>query len=88
MKRATTMIMIRGQAWPIGPLHKRRASARALAANFLKQKSYETYLPKIITKAGARERVVPLFPGYIFVRIDIGWYEARWSPRRVENPDG
>jgi transcription antitermination factor NusG len=50
-----------------------------VAANFLKQNCYEIYLPRIIAKAGARERVVPLFPTYLFVRIEDRW----WSIQRT-----
>ncbi len=50
-----------------------------VAANFLRQNSYETYLPRIAAKAGARERVVPLFPTYIFVRIEERWWSIRWT---------
>lgn len=50
-----------------------------VAANFLKQENYETYLPKISVKQGARERTVPLFPTYIFVRIEERWYSVRWT---------
>jgi len=63
--------------WSVAQTESQR---EGVAENFLKQKNYETYLPKIITKAGARERVVPLFPAYIFLRIEAGWYDARWSP--------
>lgn len=50
-----------------------------VAANFLGQRDYETYLPKISTKAGGRERVAPLFPGYIFIRIHLHWYSAKFT---------
>lgn len=47
-----------------------------VAAEFLKQASYEVYLPKILVK---RNREAPLFPGYLFVRIIEQWWVVRWS---------
>jgi transcription antitermination factor NusG len=49
-----------------------------VAAKFLAQENYETYLPRIAVK-GARERVVPLFPAYLFVRIVDRWWSIRWT---------
>ena len=52
----------------------------AVAAEFLKQSSFEVYLPRIAIKAPVRERVAPLFPGYVFVGIEGGrWWAARWA---------
>lgn len=62
--------------WAVAQTESQR---EGVAAKFLKQNSYETYLPKIIAKAGARERVVPLFPTYIFVRIEERWWSVRWT---------
>jgi transcriptional antiterminator RfaH len=42
------------------------------AARFLAQAGFETYLPKIKT----RQRVVPLFPSYLFVRILEHWWQV------------
>lgn len=50
-----------------------------VAANFLKQNAYETYLPRVVAKTSVRERVVPLFPTYLFVRIEQHW----WSIKRT-----
>jgi transcription antitermination factor NusG len=48
------------------------------AQRFLEQSQFETYLPLI----GAKNRIVPLFPAYLFVRIgDTGW-------SRVDNTIG
>jgi transcription antitermination factor NusG len=63
--------------WAVAQTESQR---EGVAANFLSQRAYETYLPKINIKSGSRERVVPLFPAYIFVRIVDRWYTARWSP--------
>lgn len=62
--------------WAVAQTESQRES---VAANFLKQNSYETYLPIISVKAGSRERVVPLFPTYIFVRIETHWWSIRWT---------
>jgi transcriptional antiterminator RfaH len=50
-----------------------------IAAKFLKQAAFETYLPKIVGQHGARERVLPLFPGYLFVEIIDQWWAVRWT---------
>ena len=51
-----------------------------VAANFLKKSGFESYLPKIAVKNGiGRERIVPLFPAYLFVRIYEQWYGIRWT---------
>jgi transcriptional antiterminator RfaH len=48
-----------------------------VAVQFLKQANFETYLPKI--RLGLRERVAPLFPGYLFVEIGEQWGPVRWT---------
>jgi transcriptional antiterminator RfaH len=50
-----------------------------IAAQFLQQDNFEIYLPKILTQHGARERVAPLFPGYLFVEIIERWWSVRWT---------
>ena len=37
---------------------------------------YQTYLPRI----QAKQRIVALFPSYLFVWIEAQWHQARWSP--------
>ncbi len=60
--------------WSVAQTESQR---EGVAANFLKQSAYETYLPRIV---GEHKRVVPLFPTYVFVRIvDDQWYSARWT---------
>jgi transcription antitermination factor NusG len=57
-----------------------QAQREHIAAKFLKQAAFETYLPKIVTMRGAREKVTPLFPGYLFVEIiDDRFWEVRWT---------
>jgi transcriptional antiterminator RfaH len=54
----------------------------ATASHFLALSGFTTYTPKL-RELRARngwkvERVVPLFPSYIFVEITDGWWDARW----------
>ena len=45
------------------------------ADRLLKGKGFETYLPRIKEAAiNCTRRIAPLFPGYLFVRINISWY--------------
>lgn len=67
--------------WTVAQTESQRES---VAAKFLKERGYETYLPLIAnTKENIlrrRDSVVPLFPTYIFIRIENRWYSARWTP--------
>lgn len=46
-----------------------------VAAKFLKDGGFATYLPRVLVK----KRETPLFPGYLFVTIDTQWWGIRWS---------
>jgi transcriptional antiterminator RfaH len=50
-----------------------------IAARFLEQAAFEIYLPRCLIRQGMRERVVPLFPGYLFVEIIEQWWSVRWT---------
>jgi transcriptional antiterminator RfaH len=50
-----------------------------VAASFLQQAEFEIYLPKILVRHGVRERVAPLFPGYLFIEIIERWWSVRWT---------
>jgi transcription antitermination factor NusG len=54
----------------------------ATAAKFLGLAGYATYLPRVCeTRVSHGRRLVrtpPLFPAYLFVRIEGGWWSARW----------
>jgi transcriptional antiterminator RfaH len=50
-----------------------------IAAQFLQRDEFEIYLPKILIRHGVRERVAPLFPGYLFVEIIERWWSVRWT---------
>lgn len=54
--------------WGIAQTHSQREGA---AEDHLKRKGFEVYLPRIKVKKG---RIAPLFPGYLFVRINAVWY--------------
>jgi transcription antitermination factor NusG len=49
-----------------------------LARLFL-MRDHETYAPRI----RVRKKIALLFPSYLFVRIELRWYDVRWSPRVV-----
>ena len=53
--------------WAIAQTHSQRENA---ADDHLKRQGFLTYLPCIEIK----KRRAPLFPGYLFVRIDSAWY--------------
>jgi transcriptional antiterminator RfaH len=56
----------------------------ALALHCLKLAGYETYLPRLRERRVSRGRRItvtpPLFPGYLFILIQLQWHTARWSP--------
>ena len=63
--------------WSVVQTESQREST---AAKFLKEAAFEVSLPRIAIKSPVRERVAPLFPGYVFVSIVDGqWWEARWA---------
>jgi transcriptional antiterminator RfaH len=62
--------------WSVAQTESQREN---VAAAFLKQANFQIYLPKIRTGHGKRERVLPLFPGYVFVEIVDRWYDIRWT---------
>lgn len=71
------------QRWYVAKTKPRRESAAAVV---LSQRDIEAYLPLVSTRWGARARSAtyePLFPGYLFVRLDLGadgWLAARSAP--------
>jgi transcription antitermination factor NusG len=46
-----------------------------VALRFLTMAGYKTYCPML----GTKRSPAPLFPGYLFVEIVTGWWDARWS---------
>lgn len=60
---------------------KPRAERRAHAALHLK--GYQPFLPEVTVRRRDRSwRTVPLFPGYVFIRLDLArpWYPIRFAP--------
>lgn len=58
--------------WTVAQTQPQR---EGVAARFLAMGAYETYLPRIKIKRPHRQtRIAPLFPSYIFVRIELFWY--------------
>jgi transcriptional antiterminator RfaH len=55
-----------------------------LATHCLELAGYEVYLPRLRERRVIRHRKVevrpPLFPGYLFIVIQVGWYGARYCP--------
>src|SRR5260370_34040893 len=55
-----------------------------LALHCLRQAGFETYAPRLREQRTAHGRKVVrtplLFPGYLFVWIELQWHTARWSP--------
>jgi len=55
-----------------------------LALNFLRQAGFETYAPRLREPRTVQGRKVVrtplLFPGYLFVLIELQWHKARWAP--------
>jgi transcription antitermination factor NusG len=55
------------------------ANRDRLAAHCLDLAGYEVYAPRIMGTTPKARRITLLFPGYVFVQIVRGWWEARWS---------
>ena len=51
-------------------------------SSFLESKGYETYLPTISLKKNSREKTVPFFSCYLFVRMNtfLDFSHIRWTP--------
>ena len=58
--------------------------ATGLAQLCLRQAGYEIYVPRLREPRTAHGRKVVrtplLFPGYLFVLIELQWHAARWAP--------
>jgi Transcription termination factor nusG len=55
-----------------------------LALHGLEQAGFQTYCPRVRERRTLHDRKVVqtplLFPGYLFVLIELQWHTARWSP--------
>lgn len=57
--------------WSVASTENQRET---IAAFFLAQSGFQTYLPRLRVNRGRKSRVVPLFPMYIFVRVVAQWH--------------
>jgi hypothetical protein len=68
-----------GSYWAVARTEQNR---EAVAVNFLNRAGYATYLPRIREQRVSHGRRItitpPLFSAYAFVRIERGWWDARW----------
>ena len=70
-------------AWHSGPP---RGSCREgeLGVHFLGLLGFQTYVPRTKDRVVRRGRkvneITALFPSYIFIPIEVGWYAARFTP--------
>jgi transcriptional antiterminator RfaH len=63
--------------WTVAQIESQREKT---AADFLRQSGFTTYLPQLkIRRSSQPQRIVPFFPGYLFVQIVERWYPVRWS---------
>jgi transcriptional antiterminator RfaH len=55
-----------------------------LALHVLNLQGYEVYCPRLrelrVLRGRRVEVLLPLFPGYTFLRVVTGWWQARWAP--------
>jgi transcriptional antiterminator RfaH len=67
---------------PYWAVARTEVNREGVAASFLGKSGYRTYLPRLRetrSNHGRRQVVTPcLFPCYAFVRIEAGWWDARW----------
>ena len=54
-------------------LHQ-RCGEISVGEHLLAQSGYESYLPRTRTKRSGKTIIAPLFPGYLFVKIEERWY--------------
>jgi transcriptional antiterminator RfaH len=68
-----------GPYWAVARSEPNR---EATAVHFLGLAGFATYLPRIREQRTTNGRCYtltpPLFPSYLFVRIALGWWNARW----------
>jgi transcriptional antiterminator RfaH len=67
--------------WACAMIERQRET---LALEYLRRNEFQVFYPRLCEQRVVRHRKVvhtpPLFPGYIFVSIVLGWHRARWSP--------
>jgi transcriptional antiterminator RfaH len=67
--------------WACATIERQR---ERLALEYLGRNGYEIFYPRLREQRIVRHRkvvrITPLFPGYVFVLIALGWHRARWCP--------
>jgi transcriptional antiterminator RfaH len=67
--------------WTAARIMPRRES---IALHFLELSGFETYVPRtkdrILRRGRKVSEITALFPSYIFILIEVGWYAARFAP--------
>ena len=70
--------------WGSGRLRKIHSRRERLAHHFLTLAGFETWCPRIrerkIVRGRRRDVLTPLFPGYLFVAIELRWHAAHYAP--------
>jgi transcriptional antiterminator RfaH len=55
-----------------------------IALHLLTQERFTVYAPRLrvrrIVRGRREDSESPLFPNYLFIRIELQWYRARWCP--------
>ena len=60
-----------------------------IALHLLAQEKFVTYAPRLrvwrVIRGRREDSESPLFPGYVFILVELQWYRARWCPgvRRI-----
>jgi hypothetical protein len=73
MRRGTAALLAR--AWTVAQLSRGATGWRCIGLA-----GFEIYQPLLRERRRAREIVTALFPGYLFVAIELQWRAARWCP--------
>jgi transcription antitermination factor NusG len=50
-----------------------------VVADRIERVGYETFIPKAKFNINERERITPIFQGYMFTLIESGWYHVKWT---------
>jgi transcription antitermination factor NusG len=84
-----------GVSMPYWAAARAQPNREAAAQHFLQLAGYTVYLPRLRQHRVSHGRKIetrpPLFPGYLFIEIVVGWWQARWCPATlglVMNCDG
>jgi transcriptional antiterminator RfaH len=77
-----------GVSMPYWAAARAQPRREAVAQHFLELAGYCCYLPRLREHRVAHGRKIevrpPLFPGYLFVLIELQWHSARWCPGTID----